>query len=68
MQQESVYSKLTLNGNAAKVTMDRVEKVAPLNGLVELLLVTERQYANIRFITGKLNSEYITSADRMIVL
>ena len=68
MIQESVYSKLTLNGIAAKTIEQNVQKIAPPNGLVELLKVTEKQFANIRYITGKNNSEYITSTERVVVV
>lgn len=68
MQQESVYSKLTLNTNAAKTIMDNVQAVAPPSGLVELLLVTEKQYANIKYITGRQENEYITTTDKLVVL
>ena len=68
MQQESVYSKLTLNGNTAKTVASNVEKNAPPNGNVELLIVTEKQFANIQFITGNNNSEYISSIDRLVIL
>lgn len=68
MQQESVYSKLVLNSTAAKTVASNVELNAPPNGLVELLIVTEKQFENIKYITGKEHSEYITSSDRLIVL
>lgn len=68
MQQESVYSKLTLNGTAAQTITSNVQKNAPPNGLVELLIVTEKQFANIIYVTGNANSEYISSADRMVIL
>lgn len=68
MQQESVYSKLTLNGMAAKTTTSNVKKHAPPSGIVELLIVTEKQYANIEYITGQENSEYISSLERLLVL
>lgn len=68
MQQESVYSKLTLNGTAAKTVCENVKKMAPPAGVVELMIVTEKQYANIIYVTGKENSEYVSSPDRMVIL
>ncbi len=68
MQQESVYSKLTLNGMAAKTTASNVKKHAPPSGVVELLIVTEKQYANIEYITGQENSEYVSSLERLLIL
>lgn len=68
MMQESVYSKLTLNATAAKTVQANVRKNAPPNGIVELLIVTEKQFATIEYVTGEFKSEYITSTDRLVVL
>ncbi len=68
MQQESVYSKLTLNGVSAKTVSSNVKRHAPPSGIVELLIVTEKQYANIEYITGEENSEYVSSFDRLLIL
>ncbi len=68
MQQESVYSKLTLNGTAAKTIAGNVKRNAPPSGIVELLIVTEAQYANIEYITGEHNSEYVSSLEKLVIL
>lgn len=68
MQQNSVYSKLTLNGTAAQTIANNVKKHAPPSGVVELLVITEKQYADIEYITGEQNSEYISSLDRLLIL
>ena len=68
MHQESVYSKLTLNGTSAQTVAANVKKHAPPCGLVSLLIVTETQYANMTYITGEDNSEYISSVDRMVII
>ncbi len=68
MMQESVYSKLTLNSTAAKTVADNVRRNAPKNGLVQLLTVTEKQFAAMEFICGSFVSEYIISSDRLVVL
>ena len=36
--------------------------------LIEFLVITERQYANIRFITGKEKSKIISSDERLVIL
>ena len=68
MMQESVYSKLCLNATAAKVVSDNVKKHKPEKGLVELLIVTEKQYASIEYIVGSSNDEYLASTDRVVVV
>jgi CRISPR-associated protein Cas2 len=45
MMQESVYCKLALNGTVVRGIVDNVHKNSPKEGLVQLLTVTEKQYA-----------------------
>ena len=68
MMQESVYSKLTLNSNQSNYLEERIRKNAPSKGLIQMLTITEKQYANIEYVIGKGNSKIINSEDKMIVL
>ena len=52
MMQESVYCKLVLSPSAATLARDRVHKQRPPEGLVQLLTITEKQYAGIEYIVG----------------
>lgn len=68
MMQESIYSKLCLNATAAKTIYDTVRKNTPKKGIVQLMVVTEKQYASIEYLTGESSSEYINNTDRLVVL
>ena len=68
MMQESVYSKLILNTSAAKTVMENVRTNKPIKGLVQLLLVTERQYENIELIVGEEHNEVVNSPERLVIL
>ena len=68
MMQWSIYSKLCLNPSAVKATYDKVKKSVPTKGTVQLMVVTEKQYASIEYLTGESSSEYISNTDRLIVL
>lgn len=68
MLQESVYSKLSLNATGSAAVEELVRANAPQKGLIQILTVTERQYASMKYITGEFSSEYITSSDRLVVL
>ena len=68
MLQESVYSKITLNATAAKSVVESIRKSAPEKGSVMLMIVTEKQYENIEYITGDFKSEFVTSPDKLVVL
>lgn len=68
MMQESVYSKLTLNATAAAAVMKTVKKNCPRKGLVQMLLVTEKQYNNIELLVGESESEVVNTTDKLVVL
>lgn len=69
MLQESVYSKMVLDGALADSAIYRLRKNRPPCGLVQVLKVTEKQYAGMVEITGeRKESSVLDSADRLIVL
>lgn len=69
MMQQSVYSKLSINEAAAGRTIARLRKNRPPEGLVQVLKVTEKQYATMTFITGQeTEHEEVDSMDELIVL
>lgn len=67
MMQESVYTKILLNGTMATLLKERIRKNAPPKGLVQLLLVTEKQFASIEFVTGESKS-IIEDSDKRFVI
>ena len=68
MVQESVYSKLALNMTAAAAIMQNVRLQKPPQGLVQMLVVTEKQYARMEYVVGEKQSEIIDSDERTIFL
>lgn len=68
MMQESVYCKLLMNSTADQYVREVVRKIKPPKGLVQLLTVTEKQFAGIEFLTGEFQSNIISSDERMIIL
>ena len=69
MLQESVYCKLALNGTAVNAIVDNVHKNKPEEGLIQLLIVTEKQYSKIEIIVGGVsNQEKTVNADSFIKL
>lgn len=68
MMQESVYSKLCLNATAARVVQGNVRKHKPEKGVVELMIVTEKQFASIEYLVGSSNDEFEASTDRLIIV
>ena len=68
MLQESVYCKLALNGTVVRGIVDNVHKNKPTEGLVQLLTVTEKQYAKIDIIVGEVKNEILDSDERLVIL
>lgn len=68
MQQKSVYSKLALNTTAAMAIMGSVRANKPEEGLIQMLTITEKQYARMELVLGSVSSELIDSTDRLVVL
>ena len=57
MLQESVYCKLALNSTAVRTIVDNVHKNKPEEGLIQLLSVTEKQYAKMDIIIGNIRAK-----------
>ncbi len=68
MLQESVYSKLSLNQNASADIVNAVKKNKPPLGSVQVLTVTERQFSKMELVVGEINSNVISTDERVIVL
>ena len=68
MMQESVYSKLTLNSVQSNYLEDRIRKNPPNKGIIQMLTVTEKQYANIEYVIGNSTTKIINNEDKLIIL
>ena len=66
--QESVYSKIVLNTEQAKLLIERIRKKAPKKGIIQVLTITEKQYSKIEFISGEVNTKIINNEDRLVIL
>lgn len=68
MMQESIYCKLSPNSTLADATIENVRKNKPSKGLVQILRVTEKQFAKMDYIVGEGNTEVLSSDDRLVIL
>jgi len=66
MSQLSVYSKLVLNASQAKSVKKLLEKNVPQRGLVQVLQITEQQFANIVYLAGKSQTKILDSDARWV--
>ena len=68
MLQESVYCKMISSPSVEKSVKNTIQKNKPPKGLVQLLTVTEKQFIKMEYIVGESQSEYIDTADRLVIL
>lgn len=68
MMQESVYSKIALNGSAMDLIINKIKREKPKDGLVQMLNITEKQFASIVNICGENRQNVLNSDSRLIVL
>ena len=68
MMQESVYSKIALNGTVLNSYVESVKKASPPNGTVQILTVTERQFSSMEYVCGEKTSGVIDSDARLLIL
>lgn len=68
MMQESVYCKLALNTTVADGIVQAVKNKKPPKGIVQVLVITEKQYSRMEFIVGTAHNTIIDSDDRVVIL
>lgn len=68
MLQESVYSKIALNSQQCQFLIERIKKNSPKKGIIQILNITEKQYAQIEYVIGEHNTKIIDTEDKLVVL
>ena len=68
MMQESVYCRLLLNAGNQSFLEEKLRNAAPEKGLVQILTITEKQFASIQCITGEYRSDVLSSTQRTVIL
>lgn len=68
MLQESVYCRMALNKTMADQILDSIKRDKPEKGLVMSLLITEKQFERMEFITGEFVTDMIDTDERVVFL
>jgi CRISPR-associated protein Cas2 len=68
MMQKSVYSKISMNNTSSNLVKDKLIKNKPKDGIVQLLIITEKQFAGIDYLCGFEQQLILDSMERLIVL
>ena len=68
MLQESVYCRMVLNATAADTVLRVLKKEKPSKGLVQVLSITEKQFAGMECITGEFCTDVVSTDERLVIL
>lgn len=68
MMQESVYVKLALNNSIVNSIKDKIKKNKPPKGIVQMLVITERQFSEIEYVVGNSTTKVLNDTERLIIL
>lgn len=68
MLQESVYVKMVLDKQAASLLLIRIKNLAPNEGNIMSLLITEKQFSSMTIILGEVETDVINDTERILTL
>lgn len=68
MMQESVYCRMVHNQSVEQNVIAVIRRNKPPAGLVQVLFVTEKQFAKMEYIVGAHKSEVLDTDERVVIL
>lgn len=67
MMQESIYCKLVLSASSSELAIEKLRRNRPPQGLIQALLITEKQYASMEFILGSKQESHVDNTERVLL-
>ena len=68
MMQESIYCKMAVNSTMADTIVNNIRKNKPKYGLVQVLKITEKQFASMEFIVGQSKMDVLDTTEMIVIL
>lgn len=68
MVQESVYVRIATTRESAGFIESRVSSFVPEEGLVQSLIITEKQYASIKYLLGERTGDIRDKDERTVII
>ena len=68
MLQESVYCKMITSPSVENSVKNSIYKNKPAEGVVQILTITEKQFAKMDYVVGENTSDVIDSEERVVIL
>ena len=68
MIQESVYCRMLLTPTMKYSVMDMLKKNKPPKGIVQAMMITEKQFEQMEYIVGENESDVIDTDKRLVII
>ena len=68
MIQESVYVRLSIDGQALDSLISKIKSFSPKKGNIIVLNITEKQFSQMDIIIGESKTDVVNTTDRMVIL
>lgn len=68
MMQESVYTRMVINKTVEKSVVDMLKRNKPADGLVQAVIITEKQFTGMVNISGEFVSNVVDTDERLVIL
>ena len=68
MLQESVYCKLMTTPTVENSVKRMLQENKPPSGLVQILTLTEKQFAKMEYVVGESKSDIVDSDERLVII
>lgn len=68
MLQESVYCKMMTSPSMESSVKNMINKNKPPKGLIQTLMVTEKQFVKMDYVVGEYSNDVIDTEERLIIL
>lgn len=68
MMQESVYCRMVLNATVQQSVIEIIKRSKPSKGIVQVLTVTEKQFAAMTYLVGEFKTDVIDTDERLVIL
>lgn len=66
MLQYSVYTRLCPNRDNANTHLSRIQQIAPKDGSIRMIMITENQYASMKILTGKKSAQELSETPKQL--
>ena len=63
-----MYTKLVLSGTMANLMKKKIRNNKPQEGLIEMLIITEKQFSGIEYVSGGEQENVVDGEERLIII